>query len=388
MKIAEVRWTPVFTPFHRPEAWTWSVRRGMTSMVIEVETDDGLVGIGEAAAWPSLELTEQALRSIRSVVLGEDPLRVERLWRLAQVIPGWRHAAPAGNPALSGFESALWDIVGKFAGLPLHALFGGAVRDRVEYFYYLMRGAPEAVAQEARTAVDAGFRTLYIKIGVDKEADLELLAAIRDECGPQEAALRIDPNEAWSFGTAREMLDRLEPLKVEFLEQPTLAWNLPELARLRSTRTGILANESSWQERDVVDCLRHGAADVISLDQQMLGSLSLLRKAANMCEAWGYPVLKHSFGELGIATAAAMHVIATSSNFLFANQSYASVVHDDIVSSPDLKCKDGFLDLPTGPGLGVEVDRAKLGALNEAFEREASEFELLSVGDVPAVPRY
>ena len=73
MKIAEVRWTPVFTPFHRPEAWTWSVRRGMTSMVIEVETDDGLVGIGEAAAWPSLELTEQALRSIRSGCLAKTP---------------------------------------------------------------------------------------------------------------------------------------------------------------------------------------------------------------------------------------------------------------------------------------------------------------------------
>ena len=87
----------------------------------------------------------------------------------------------------------------------------------------------------------------------------------------------------------REMLDRLEPLKVEFLEQPTLAWNLPELARLLFHSHGDLANESSWQERDVVDCLRHGAADVISLDQQMLGSLSLLRKAANMWRRGAIP---------------------------------------------------------------------------------------------------
>jgi len=118
------------------------------------------------------------------------------------------------------------------------------------------------------------------------------------------------------------MIERLTPYEIELLEQPTLAWNHEELARLRSHGVGILSNESSWQERDVVDCLRTGAADVISLDQQMLGSLSALRKMANMCEAWGYPILKHSFGEFGIATAAAMHVIATCPNALYANQSY------------------------------------------------------------------
>lgn len=152
----------------------------------------------------------------------------------------------------------------------------------------------------------------------------------------------------------------------------------------------ILANESSWQERDVVECLRTGAADVISLDQQMLGSLSLFRKCANTCEAFGYPVLKHSFGELGIATAAALHVMACCPNFLYANQSYCSVLREDVVASPDLLCRDGFLSPPTAPGLGVELDRDRLGALHEAFVREeqGSQFYELSARDVPAVPRY
>ena len=139
------------------------------------------------------------------------------------------------------------------------------------------------------------------------------------------------------------------------------------------TRTGILANESSWQERDVVDCLRHGAADVISLDQQMLGEPVTAPQSGEHVRGVGLSLApKHSFGELGIATAAAMHVIATSSNFLFASRIQAPGLCTTILfSSPDLKCKDGSSwTLPFWPGLGVEVDRAKLGALNEAFERE------------------
>jgi L-alanine-DL-glutamate epimerase-like enolase superfamily enzyme len=152
----------------------------------------------------------------------------------------------------------------------------------------------------------------------------------------------------------------------------------------------ILANESSWQERDVVECLRRQAADVISLDHQMLGGLGLLRRMANMCESWGYPVLKHSFGELGIATAAGLHAIACCRNFLYANQSYCSVVQEDVLASPDLVCRDGFLELPTGPGLGVELDRDALGRLADAFVREeaGSSWYALAPGDVPAVPRY
>ena len=248
MKITDIRWTPVFVPFHRPELWVWSRRGGMTSIVIEVETDEGVVGLGECAAWPSFGLTTQVLESIRELAIGEDPLGPEPLWRRLYVLGGWRHASPAGNPALSGFETALWDIVGKVAGLPLHTLFGGAVRDRLEYFYYLMRGDVDEVAAEAAEAVAAGFSTLYLKIGMGLDEDVALIEAIREAAGPA-AKIRVDPNEGWSFATSRSMLDRLAHVDIELLEQPTLAWNHEELARLRATRTGILSNESSWQER-------------------------------------------------------------------------------------------------------------------------------------------
>ena len=213
-----------------------------------------------------------------------------------------------------------------------------------------MRGDTTEVAEEAASAVAAGFQTLYLKIGMSIEDDIALIEAIRAAAGPS-AAIRVDPNEGWSFATTRSMLDRLRPLNIELLEQPTLAWNHEELARLRSTRTGILANESSWQERDVVQCLKTAAADVISLDQQMLGSLTLLKKTAGMCEAWGVPVLKHSFGELGIATAAALHVLSTCPNATLANQSYCSVLESDVIVGDSLACTDGFLTVPDGPGL-------------------------------------
>ncbi len=388
MRITDVHWTPVFVPFHRPELWVWSRRAGMTSIIIEVETDEGVVGLGECAAWPSYGLTIQVLESIRRLAIGEDALRPEPLWRRLYVLGGWRHASPAGNPALSGFEVALWDIMGKAAGLPLYTLFGGAVRERVEYFYYLMRGDVAEVAEEAAAAVASGFRTLYLKIGMDVEDDIALIEAIRGAAGPA-ASLRLDPNEGWSFSTARSMLDRLGSLNIELLEQPTLAWNHEELARLRTTRTGILSNEGSWQERDVVQCLKTGAADVISLDHQMLGSLTLLKKTAGMCEAWGIPVLKHSFGELGVATAAGLHILSTCPNATFANQSYCSVISSDVVVGDGLSCTDGFLALPPGPGLGVELDRDQLETFAAAFRRgDGSQWEELTQNEVPSIPRY
>jgi L-alanine-DL-glutamate epimerase-like enolase superfamily enzyme len=388
MRITDVRWTPVFVPFHRPELWVWSRRAGMTSIIIEVETDEGVIGLGECAAWPSYGLTIEVLESIRRLAVGEDPLRPEPLWRRLHVLGGWRHASPAGNPALSGFDVALWDIVGKVAGLPLSTLLGGAVRPRLEYFYYLMRGDTVEVAEEAASAVAAGFQTLYLKIGMSIEQDIALIEAIRVAAGPS-AAIRVDPNEGWSFATTRSMLDRLQHLNIELLEQPTLGWNHEELARLRSTRTGILANESSWQERDVVQCLKTAAADVISLDQQMLGSLTLLKKTAGMCEAWGVPVLKHCFGELGIATAAGLHVLSTCPNATLANQSYCSVLSSDVIVGDSLSCTDGFLTVPDGPGLGVELDRDQLETFAEAFQRgDGSRWEELTLGDVPSIPRY
>jgi L-alanine-DL-glutamate epimerase-like enolase superfamily enzyme len=186
----------VFVRFARPELWVWSGRNGMTSMIIEVETDEGLVGLGECAAWPGPGLTGEALRSIRRYALGEDPLGVERLWRRVLVLGGWRHAAPVGNPALSGFEISLWDLLGKAAGTPLHTLFGGALRDRAEYFYYLMRGPVGEVAREAKWAADAGFRTLYLKVGMGLEQDTELIAAVRTAACPHQLCYR-SPGRRW-----------------------------------------------------------------------------------------------------------------------------------------------------------------------------------------------
>ena len=164
VRITDVHWTPVFVPFHRPELWVWSRRAGMTSIIIEVETDEGVIGLGECAAWPSYGLTIHVLESIRRLAVGEDALAPEPLWRRLYVLGGWRHASPAGNPALSGFEVALWDIMGKAAGLPLFVLIGGAVRAAyVECSYLVMRGNVAEVAEEAAAAIASGFRTLYLK---------------------------------------------------------------------------------------------------------------------------------------------------------------------------------------------------------------------------------
>jgi len=187
------------------------------------------------------------------------------------------------------------------------------VRDRVEYFYYLSRKPSAEIGADARRGVQAGFRTLYLKVGSDDwRDDVARVEAVRDAAGP-DALIRVD------------------------------------------------ANEASWTRYDQLEVIRHGAADVISVDNQMDGGLLNLKRSAGLCEVAGLPVLKHSLGELGVAMYAALHVMAATPNFLYANQGYASLLTDDIVrGAGPLPYIDGCLEVPTGPGIGVELDEERV----------------------------
>src|SRR3954469_12303589 len=194
MRITKIRATPVAVPYRAEEMWAFGSRRGQVSVLIEVDTDDGVTGVGEAAAYPSAEIVLAVLRSIEPLVLGEDPFAIERLVRRVDLVGTWHHVK-ATSPAIAAIEMACWDIVGKVCGQPLVNLLGGRFRDRVECFYYVACRTPDEVAAEAKRATAAGFSTCYLKVGSDDpRVDLERVAALRDGAGPQ-TRLRVDANE-------------------------------------------------------------------------------------------------------------------------------------------------------------------------------------------------
>ncbi len=387
MRITGLQATAVAIPFVEDELWAFGGRRGLTNVILEMTTDEGVVGLGEAAGYPTVDIVRSVLRSLEPLVVGEDPFRVERIIKRIDAIGTWHHMR-ATSPAIAAVEMALWDLVGKACGQPLVNLFGGRVRDQVDYFHYLIRKSPADTAADAKAASGQGLRTFYLKVGWgDPAADLELVQAVRDAIDP-EGLIRVDANEAWSSGAAIRIVAEMEPFGLELVEQPVSGRNLSEMAYVRSRiASPLLANEASWTRYDALDVIRHNAADVISVDNQMDGGLLNMKRAAGICETAGLPVLKHSLGELGVAACAALHVIASTPNFLFANQSYASLLSDDVVEAGGpLDQQAGRLAVPTGDGIGVTLDRDKLGRYADLYKRKGHELAFGDPGAMAATP--
>lgn len=395
MRITGLRATPVAVPYRTDEVWAFGRRRGMISVLVELETDEGPVGLGEAAAYPSCDIVLGVLKSVERLVIGADPFRIEQLIQRIDVVGTWHHVKTT-SPAIAAVEMACWDLVGKACGQPLVNLFGGRFRDSVEYFYYIASPGAEDVAAEGRRAGEAGFGTCYLKAGSDDpRTDIERVAALRDGAGP-DMNIRVDANEAWSPGAAVRVLRELEPYALELVEQPVSGRNLQEMAYVRSRiNTPLLANESSWTRYDQLAVIQNGAADVISVDNQMDGGLLNLKRSAGICGAAGLPVVKHSLGELGVALAASTHVLASTPGFRYANHAYGALLTDDIVKDfggPAENYRNGRLEVPSGPGLGVELDRERVERYAELYRTEGdTEFafhhpEALSCA--PALPKF
>lgn len=390
MRITRLRATPVAVPFREDELWAFGARGGMVSILLELETDEGVTGLGEAAAYPTADIVLAVVRSLEQLVVGEDPFRIEHIVQRIDAVGTWHHVR-ATSPAIAGVEMACWDVVGKVCGQPLVNLFGGRVRDDVEYFWYLVRTTPEAMAADARAAVAAGFRTLYCKVGWgDPSADLAVIEAVRDGAGP-DARIRIDANEAWSSGAAVRILRQLERFDLELAEQPVSGRNLAEMAYVRGrVDVPLLANEASWTRADVLEVIRYGAADVVSIDNQMDGGLLNMKRSAAICDAAGIPVLKHSLGELGPATVAGAHVIASTPNALPASQSYVALLGDDVIDGGPLTYRGGRLQLPTEPGLGVTLDPDRVARYADLYHREGGSFgfhDPVRLGATPLIPK-
>lgn len=356
MKIVKVSHWMVRMPLTESIAWASGARTGATRLVVKVETDEGVTGWGETICL--IETVRAVLeRVVVPLSIGYEVSQVERFGRHV-LGAGYYHHKRAAVMAIAAMEMAMWDALGKAAGLPLHALWGGLWRDRVPASAYLFLSDPKACADKASWFLDRGYTTFKAKIGFGEAADVALLQAVRERIG--DCSLRADVNGAWYPGTAKRMLRRMESLDLSYIEQPLPLENLHGHAELRrSQSTPVALDESAYTLEDVAAIVRADAADVVLLDPHEAGGLWQTIKAAGVCEAFDLPVTLHSGAELGISQAAYVHLAASIPNMNIAIDTERAYLAADIVRNPPV-LRDGAFEVPVAPGLGVEVDESAL----------------------------
>lgn len=310
MKITAIQTFPVQVPIHPQRA----IRGGRGAhtvspfLMLKVLTDEGVVGVGEVSCTPvwsgedNITAAHFIDKLLAPQLIGEDPTQIERLSIKM-------NKALAGNPfTKSGIEMALWDILGKVAGLPIYKLLGGAVREFVPTKFSISGQAPEKAAEIASWAVDQGFHTMKVKVGIEPEADVARVAAVRNAVGDG-IRLGVDANGGWSPRVAIQTIRRLADFNIYFAEQPVQPYDVAWMADVRSNvQVPVMADESLFTVQDAMALIRANAADIFSVYVGKGGGIAPARKIAAVAESAGFVCTVGSNLELGVASAAMIHL--------------------------------------------------------------------------------
>ena len=371
MRIEHIDLTFLNLPLVRPEGWVWGQRSSYTVGLVELHTDAGVTGIGEVnvCMGPNPQVIRAMTEQMAELFVGDTALAPQRLVNRA-LGAGWYPFHRTAGLVLGGLEMACWDAVGKHLGQPASTFFGGALKSSFASMYYVQTQADlDAMVEQARDAVGRGFGTIYFKVAIEEERDVELVRRVREAvgCGPK---IRVDANEGWSPGTAVRILRRMAPFTIEYIEQPVSMFDLDGMAHVRNASgVAVGANQASWGQHQILEIVKRNAADVIMTDPHQEGGLLATKKVLGLCEMAGLPFVNHAFNATTITLAAHMQVMCTSSSTILAIQGHPDFLGDDYVTVP-LDYAGGTLAVSQAPGLGLEVDRDKLARYGAKFEQE------------------
>ncbi len=345
-------------------------------LFVRVETDDGRFGWGEASLEGHGEAVVGAFEALKDRFIGADPRRIEDIWQV-----GYRGGFYRGGPvllsALSGLDQALWDLKGRLLGVPAWELLGGRVRDRIRAYAWIGGDRPAEIGAAAAARRAQGFTA--VKMNATPELDWIGTPRLFDEVVARVQAAQaegmdvgLDYHGRVHRPMAKQLAKALEPLGLLFIEEPLLSENHEGLAQIAAlTATPIALGERLYSRWDFKPFFEAGAVDIIQPDLSHAGGLSECRRIAAMAEAYDVAVAPHC--PLGpLALAACLQLAATAPNVAIQEMSlgihYNTDGHDllnFVVNKEALTPLDGDLPIPTGPGLGVEIDEA---AVREAAQ--------------------
>lgn len=358
VKITACRATPVLVPRPSPFTSSLGTHAGSENAIVEIETDAGITGIGEASSiWDrrGRGCADDINGLLATQLIGLDPLQIRRTSDVMDTL-----LSPRSAPAKAGVEMALWDILGKTLDTPVYQLLGGAVRERVALSRSLSMGTVDEVLAQADALVAEGYGTLKMKVGRDEKADLANLTALRQRF--PDLILRVDANMGWpNAKAAARYIRELEAFDIELVEQPLHERDLEGLRFLReSVDVPIMADESVWTPADAMACVKADAVDVFNVYVAEAGGIGPAARIFAIADAARLTCIIGSMPELGIGTAAQAHLAFAMPNLGFASDVNGCVYHADDVVDHGLHIEAGFIYPPSGPGLGVTLDAERL----------------------------
>jgi L-Ala-D/L-Glu epimerase len=364
-----------------PLKWAGGTRHTASGLVVEVHTDEGLIGVGECPG-PTLPTIETIVeRELSQFLVGQDPLRVD--WLVHRMEEFMRNWSQIGVYAIAGLEIALLDLKGKALGVPVAELLGGFCRDEVRFCGYLFIDEPEANAERAAEFVEQGYDELKLKVGRDLGQDHDTLAAIRDRVG-SEVKIRIDANMNWSVPAAIKWIRTLERFDLQYVEQPVPDFDVDGMAQVRqSVAVPIAADEACTDLRSVLALIKAHACDVFVVYPSEAGGLTRASQIAAVADAVGKWCVVGSWAELGVATAANVHLVASSTNFPFANDTHYPLQNDDVLEEA-LSLDGGRVEAIRGQGLGVTLDPDNLARLAQLELRQSVFYDDVQ-GEAPRI---
>lgn len=343
----------------------------------EVVTDDGLSGWGEPVVEGRARTVAAAVEEAAEYLVGRDPLRIEDHWQTLTRSTFYR-GGPVLSSAVAGLDQALWDIAGKFYGAPVHALLGGPVRERARLYSWIGGDRPQGVAEQAAARAAEGLTAVKMNAAAELEhidtpqrADeiVARVAATREALGDGRD-LAVDFHGRVSLPMARRVLPRLEPFRPLFVEEAVAPEHSERFAELASVSGVPLATGERLYSRWDFKRVLPGGIAVVQPDVSHAGGISEVRRIASLAETYDVALAPHC--PLGpVSLAASLQVAFAAPNFLIQEQglgihyNVGAELLDYLVDASVFRARDGYVDRPMAPGLGIEVDK---GAVTRAAE--------------------
>ncbi len=368
MRIATVECRMLAGTLDKPIQFGIGAFPTFSATLVEVTTDDGLVGVGECIVRRAPQVTKALVEHMLApLIVGRDPHDVEGLWdEMFQQLRGWGHYRGFVFEAISGIDTALWDILGQAAALPVYKVLGGAGRDRVPCYASSVYFAEiNAMVAEAETQVELGHTAIKVKIGRSaqlggRRMDVASVKAIRKAVGP-DVDIMLDVNSAYDAATAIKVCRELEETDITWIEEPVPPDDLAGYQRVRAGQAiPVAAGESEFGLFGFRELIQRGAIDILQPDVARVGGFTAAKRVGALVHAYNLRYAPHTGFSAGVSHLASLHVAASVPNLMTYEYFFAPNPLRDLFADPFPEPREGFIPVPQHPGLGLTLDRKLL----------------------------